>query len=123
MSAPYDLYHVAIRQDIAAQVHREIVLILEGSHPAQRGRGCPLVKRFGTLAAHDKKFQGEYPWVRFSTVFGGGQIHFRTTVDKAVGLLGKDMNGISFDEASFELYLMAIEVLNLQRLSTGGPLH
>lgn len=125
MGAPYDWYHVAIRQDIAGQVHRELVLILEGDHPAQRGRGCPLTARFGRIATHDKKFNGEYPWVRFSQTFGGGQIHFRTTVDKGVGLLGKDMHGISFDEAGFELYLVTLyqEVLNLRRLSTGGPLH
>ncbi len=36
-----------------------------------------------------------------------------------------DMNGISFDEAAFEPHLVMIyqEVLNLRRLSTGGPLH
>jgi len=35
------------------------------------------------------------------------------------------MNGISFDEAAFEPHLVEIyqEVLNLRRLSTGGPLH
>ena len=35
------------------------------------------------------------------------------------------MHGISFDEAAFEPYLDLIyqEVLNLRRLSTGGPLH
>lgn len=125
MSAPYEWYHVAIRQDIAGQVHRELVLITEGDHPAQKGRGCPLTAKFGKIVTHDKKFGGEYPWVRFSQVFGGGQIHFRTTVDKGVGLLGKDMHGISMDEAGFELYLLTLyqEVLNLRRLSTGGPLH
>ncbi len=40
-------------------------------------------------------------------------------------IAGKDMNGISFDEAAFEPHLLMIyqEVLNLRRLSTGGPLH
>ena len=125
LGAPYEWYHVAIRQDIAGQVHRELVLIFAGDHPAQKGRGCPLTARFGNIVATDKKFNGEYPWVRFSALFGGGQIHFRTTVDKGVGLLGKDMHGISFDEAGFELYLVTLyqEVLNLRRLSTGGPLH
>jgi hypothetical protein len=35
------------------------------------------------------------------------------------------MNGVSFDEAAFEPHLVMIyqEVLNLRRLSTGGPLH
>jgi hypothetical protein len=56
---------------------------------------------------------------------GGASIHFRTTQEKAKSLLGKDMNGISFDEAAFEPHLVEIyqEVLNLRRLSTGGPLH
>jgi hypothetical protein len=58
-------------------------------------------------------------------MLGGANIHFRTTQDKAKALLGKDMNGISFDEAAFEPHLLMIyqEVLNLRRLSTGGPLH
>lgn len=123
--APYDWYHIGIQQETAELVFRELSVMLEGVHPAQKGNGCPLTKEIGKVATYDKKFRGEYPWIKVHPSFGGGNIHFRTTQDKAKALLGKDMNGISFDEAAFEPYLDLIyqEVLNLRRLSTGGPLH
>jgi hypothetical protein len=100
-------------------------MLFQGSHPAQKGRGCPITKEIGPVYIFDKKYRGEYLWVRVHPVFGGANIHFRTTQDKAKALLGKDMNGISFDEAAFEPHLLMIyqEVLNLRRLSTGGQLH
>ena len=122
---PYEWYHIGIQQETADLVHREIESILSGHHPAQKGRGCPLVKELGKVIDTSKKYRGEYAWVKFSPVIGGASIHFRTTQDKAKALLGKDMNGVSFDEAAFEPHLLMIyqEVLNLRRLSTGGPLH
>lgn len=125
MSQPYDWYHIGIQQETAELVYRELVSILEGIHPAQKGKGCPITKEIGGIAAYDKKYRGEYPWIKIHPQFGGANIHFRTTQDKAKALLGKDMHGISFDEAAFEPYLDLIyqEVLNLRRLSTGGPLH
>jgi hypothetical protein len=124
-SAPYEWYHVGIQQETAELVHREISMILEGGHPAQRGRGCPLITEVGRVAEHTKKYRGEYLWLQFHPLVGGANVHFRTTQDKAKALLGKDMNGISFDEAAFEPHLLQIyqEVLNLRRLSTGGQLH
>jgi hypothetical protein len=124
-NAPYEWYHVGIQQETAELVHREISMILEGGHPAQRGRGCPLISEMGKVVDHTKKYRGEYLWLQFHPLVGGANIHFRTTQDKAKALLGKDMNGISFDEAAFEPHLMQIyqEVLNLRRLSTGGQLH
>lgn len=123
--APYQWYHVAPTQGQAELVHQEINRILAGSHMAQQGRGCPLTEAFPGIAVTDRKYRGEYLWIVISPLFGGGEIHFRTTQEKAKALLGIDMNGISFDEAAFELYLATIhdEVLNLRRLSTGGPLH
>jgi len=123
--APYDWYHIGIQQETAELVYRELSMMLEGIHPAQKGKGCPLRDEIGKVATYDKKFRGEYPWIKVHPAFGGASIHFRTTQDKAKALLGKDMNGISFDEAAFEPYLDLIyqEVLNLRRLSTGGPLH
>lgn len=123
--APYQWYHVAPTQGQAELVHQEIVRLLTGAHPAQQGRGCPLTTTFGQIADFSKKYRGEYLWIVVNPLFGGGEIHFRTTQEKAKALLGIDMNGISFDEAAFELYLTTIyqEVLNLRRLSTGGPLH
>lgn len=124
-TAPYEWYHVGIQQETAELVHREISMILEGGHPAQRGRGCPLISEIGKVVDHVKKYRGEYLWLQFHPLVGGANVHFRTTQDKAKALLGKDMNGISFDEAAFEPHLMQIyqEVLNLRRLSTGGQLH
>ena len=125
MSQPYEWYHIGIQQETAELVYRELSIMLEGIHPAQKGNGCPLTKEIGAIATYDKKYRGEYPWIKIHPTFGGANIHFRTTQDKAKALLGKDMHGISFDEAAFEPYLDLIyqEVLNLRRLSTGGPLH
>ena len=124
-NAPYEWYHVGIQQETAELVFREVEAILGGNHPAQKGRGCPLSKELGKIIDTSKKYRGEYPWIKFHPVVGGASIHFRTTQDRAKALLGKDMNGISFDEAAFEPHLVMIyqEVLNLRRLSTGGPLH
>jgi hypothetical protein len=100
-------------------------ILLGGNHPAQKGRGCAIIKELGKVIDTQKRYRGEYAWVKFNPVVGGASIHFRTTQDRAKALLGKDMNGISFDEAAFEPHLLMIyqEVLNLRRLSTGGPLH
>jgi len=123
--APYEWYHVGIQQETAELVFREIETLLGGSHPAQKGRGCAIIKELGKVIDTQKRYRGEYAWVKFNPVVGGASIHFRTTQDRAKALLGKDMNGISFDEAAFEPHLLMIyqEVLNLRRLSTGGPLH
>lgn len=123
--APYNWYHVSFEGKVSNLVHQELRLLLTGSHPAQRGRGCPLVDEIGPIVEWDRKELGEYPWVKIHRGFGGGEIHFRHTNEKAKALLGLDMNGISFDEAAFELYLFDIraEVLHLRRLATGGPIY
>ena len=122
---PYAWYHISYEGKVASLVHHELELIFTSSHPAQRGRGCPLIAELGPIVQWDKKWQGEYPWVKVRAEFGGGEIHFRHTNEKAKALLGLDMNGISFDEAAFELYLTEIraEVLHLRRLATGGPIY
>lgn len=124
-SALYEWYHLGIQQETAELVYHELVRLFAGIHRAQAGGGCPLIDTFGPIVTWDRKYRGEYLWIVFHPYFGGGQIHFRTTQEKAKALLGKYMNGISFDEAAFELYLQEIyqEVLNLRRLATGGPLH
>jgi len=100
--SPYEWYHVGIQQETAELVFREIENILSGSHPAQRGRGCAIIRELGKVIDTQKKYRGEYAWVKFNPVIGGASIHFRTTQDRAKALLGKDMNGISFDEAAFD---------------------
>lgn len=120
---PYDWYHFGIQQEIGELVWHAGTQILEGSHPAQKN-GCPLTESLGPVAAYDTKERGEYRQIRWDPLFGGGHIHFRTTAERGVGSLGKDMNGISFDECGFEpnLEFVVDEVLDMRRLSTGGPL-
>lgn len=124
-AAPYHWYHISYEGKVANLVHNELRTILTASHPAQQGRGCPLVAEIGPIIEWDRKELGEYPWIKIHMAFGGGEIHFRHTNEKAKALLGLDMNGISFDEAAFEPYLYDIraEVLHLRRLATGGPIY
>jgi len=124
MTQSFEWYHFAIQQETAELVYYEIVRLLSGTHEAQRS-GCPLSDELGEPpATWDKKYRGEYLWIRVVPGLGGGEIHFRTTSEKAVGSLGKDMHGISFDECAFDPNLVFIvnEVLHLRRLSTGGQL-
>lgn len=125
MTAPYEWYHVAIQQEVAELLHHELAAIVRGEHLAQKGQGCPLTRELGPIVDLATKDRGEYLMLSIDPVYGGGRIHFRSAQDKAKALLGKDMNGISFDEAGVEPYLYTLyqEVLNLRRLSTGGPLH
>lgn len=121
---PYHWWHFAIEQGPAEQVYSEIALILQGVHPAQRA-GCPLVEELGgpaAVAIFDSKERGEYAWIRFSPMFGGAEVHFRSTKQKALGSLGQNMHGVSFDEAGLEpnLGFLLKEVLHFRRLGTGG---
>lgn len=121
----YEWYHFGIQQETADLVFHEIVRIFNGTHEAQRGHGCPITDLLGKeVIKTDRKFNGDYPWVVFHRVLGGAQIHFRSTGERAIGSLGKDMHGISFDECAFEpqLEFVVNEVLHLRRLGTGGQL-
>ena len=122
---PWHAYHFGVQQEIADLVYQEIAMLLDGVHPAQKGGGCPLTTWLGRkVIVTDKKERGEYRWVRFDPLLGGGEIHFRTTNEKAIGQLGKDMNLISYDECGFDPNLTWIvnEVLHMRRLSTAGQL-
>ena len=116
----YHWYHFGISQEVADLVYNDIVRILSGLHDGQSD-GCPLTKA-GPIASWDVKEYGDYHWVRFDQAVGGAEVHFRTTGEKALGSLGKDMHGISFDEAGIErnLDFLMEEVFNLRRLGTGG---
>jgi len=126
--APYSWYHISYEGKVANLVYDELVKLLTHAHMAQwdpqTGAMRPAWLSEQPYVQWDKKFAGEYPWIVVNPLFGGGQIHFRHTNEKAKALLGLDMNGISFDEAAFELYLDTVrhEVLHLRRLSTGGPI-
>lgn len=124
MAASYEWYHFAIAQETAELAYIEITRILSGTHEAQKD-GCPLTKNLGKgVADWSRKYRGEYLWIKFPPMLGGGELHFRTTGEKALGSLGKDMNGISYDEAGFDPHFEFVvdEVLNLRRLSTGGQM-
>jgi hypothetical protein len=122
--ASYDWYHFGIQQEVGELLYIAIEQLLTATHEAQRKVGCPLVDAFGPIAILDVKERGEYRWVKMDPVLGGGQVHFRTTAEKGIGSLGKDMNGISFDECGFEnnLDFIVDEVLDMRRMSTGGPM-
>lgn len=122
--AAYMWFHFAIQQEIAELVYTEITNILQGTHVAQKNNGCPLSEMMPSVAVWDKKFNGDYRWIVFDARLGGAEIHFRTTAEKGVGTLGRDMHGISFDEAGLERNLTWIvnNVMHLRRLGTGGQL-
>lgn len=127
LKRPYMWFHFAIQQEIAELVFTDIVAIFSGLHLGQP-HGCPLADQFATEsqkpADWEKKYNGDYRWIVFSPSLGGGEIHFRTTAERALGSLGRDMHGISFDECGFEPKLQYIvdNVLHLRRLGTGGQL-
>jgi hypothetical protein len=124
-SHPWHAYHFGVQQEIADLVWQEMQMLLDGVHPAQKGGGCPLTTWLGRkVITTDKKERGEYRWVKFDPLLGGAEIHFRTTNEKAIGQLGKDMNLISYDECGFDPNLTWIvnEVLHMRRLSTAGQL-
>ena len=122
MRMEYHWYHFGIAQEVADLVYNDMVRILSGTHEGQAD-GCPLSKG-PTVATWEQKEYGDYRWIRFTAQFGGAEVHFRTTGEKALGSLGKDMHGVSFDEAGIErnLDFLIKEVFNLRRLGTGGQL-
>jgi hypothetical protein len=123
LKTEYNWYHFGIAQEVADLVYADIVRLLSGTHEGQAGGGCPLTSA-GPVADWSVKEYGDYRWVRFAPAWGGAEVHFRTTGEKALGQLGKDMHGVSFDEAGIErnLPFLIREVFNLRRLGTGGQL-
>ena len=119
----YHWYHFGIQQETADLVFNDIGRMLSGMHEGQL-HGCPMLQQLGTLATWENKEYSEYHWIKFTPELGGAQIHFRTTSERALGSLGKDMHGISFDEAGIEknLDFLIKEVFNMRRLGTGGQL-
>jgi hypothetical protein len=123
-ASPYEWYHLAIAQETSELAYIELRRLLQGNHEAQHN-GCPLTTELGPQVVEmDKKYRSEYLWAQIHPVFGGGTIHYRTTGEKAIGSLGKDMNGISYDECGFDpnFEFVVNEVLHMRRLSTGGQM-
>jgi hypothetical protein len=122
--AAYDWYHFGVHTEVAELLYHEIVKLLSGTHEAQK-RGAPIADMLGSAVAEwSKKYRGEYLQIVFHPLLGGGTIHFRTTGERAISALGKDMDGESFDECAFEPHFDFIidEVLHFRRLGTGGQL-
>jgi hypothetical protein len=125
LKTPYDWWHFGLQGEVAELVHLELTRILSGTHPAQKGRGCLLAEALGPEVANTTtKERGDYPWVQLHPALGGGQIHFRSTSERALGSLGKEMNGISWDECAFssDFDFVVDEVLHNRRLGSGGQL-
>jgi hypothetical protein len=129
--APYNWFHLSHRQPVARHVYRELCLIAAGDHPAQVdketgiSRGCPLTAMFPGILETDAVEDKLYEWIKIAPAFGGAQLHFRNTDEKAKAILGLDMNGISEDEAASEPYLDDVHsnVLEARRGTTGGPIY
>jgi hypothetical protein len=124
LSIHYEAYHFGVHSEVAELVFYEITKLLAGTHEAQKA-GCPLVDALGdSVADWSKKYRGEYLMIRLHPMLGGATIHFRTTGERAIGSLGKDMDLVSFDECAFEpnFDFVIDEVLHMRRLSTGGQL-
>lgn len=118
----YVWYHFGISIDVAGLLFEEATAILRGIHVAQKA-GCPLVLDMGK-AVMQVSGNKNLPWLQWHEYLGGGRIEFKTSGEKAIGQLGRDMDGISFDECGFEpnLDFIVNEVLHMRRLSTGGQL-
>ena len=124
LAVHYEWYHFGVHSEVAELVFYEITRLFSGTHEAQKA-GCPLTDALGEAVADwSHKYRGEYLMIRFHPLLGGATIHFRTTGERAIGSLGKDMDGESFDECAFEPNFPFVidEVLHMRRLSTGGQL-
>jgi hypothetical protein len=120
----YEAYHFGVHSEVAELVFYEITKLLAGTHEAQK-EGCPLTVALGeNVADWAHKYRGEYLMIRLHPLLGGATIHFRTTGERAIGSLGKDMDLVSFDECAFEpnFDFIVDEVLHMRRMSTGGQL-
>lgn len=116
LAAPYAWFHVAPSQQQAYIPLKDIVLLVAGTHPAQR-RQPKMPAIFVKFTKMEQYYDGIELW-------NGATVQFRTTEEKAKALQGRRANGISFDECAFETYLTETvnESLLMRLISTGGPL-
>lgn len=122
---PWHAWHFGLQQEVADLTRQAMESIIKGTHPAQAGRGCPLADVFGPKWAEVLKEGSQgLPYIRLASWLGGAQAHFRTTTEKGLGQLGKDMNFISYDECGFDhhLHFIVNEVFHFRRLATGGQI-
>lgn len=122
---PWHAWHFGLQQEVADLTRQAMEAIIKGTHPAQGGRGCPMADVFGPKWAEVLKEGSQgLPYIRLASWLGGAQAHFRTTTEKGLGQLGKDMNFISYDECGFDhhLHFIVNEVFHFRRLATGGQI-
>lgn len=115
-ASPYVWFHVAPTQQQAYLPLKDMSLIIQGVHPAQRKK-CLLPREMVSAVKLEQYYDGLQFW-------NGAQIQFRTTEDKAKALQGRRAAGISYDECAFEDHLKSVvnETLMMRLISTGGPL-
>lgn len=122
-SSPYKWFHLAPTHPQALLTHKDMLALIQGSHPAQFDRETGERRPFLWPAgfAKETKFDGQYPGFK---LWNGAEIHFRTSDEKAKALQGVRAHGISFDEAAFEDHLHEVldQAVKLRLISTGGPL-
>lgn len=118
----YTAYHFGISVDVSEIVAEDIRALMAGTHVAQ-SKGCPLTDEMGRSVWSMTGGRGNLHF-EWHPIVGGGTIDFRTTGEKAIGQLGRDMHVITYDECGFDVNLNFIvdEVLHMRRLSTGGQL-
>jgi hypothetical protein len=114
-ASPYQWFHVAPTQNQAYLPLKDAILLIQGVHPAQRGK-CLLPKGLITQTKIETYYDGLAFW-------NGAVVQFRTTEDKAKALQGRRAAGVSMDECAFEDHLKAVvnETLLMRLISTGGP--
>ena len=122
---PWHAWHFGLQQEVADLTRQAMETIIKGTHPAQGTRGCPMADVFGPKWAEVLKEGSQgLPYIRLASWLGGAQAHFRTTTEKGLGQLGKEMNFISYDECGFDhhLHFIVNEVFHFRRLATGGQI-
>jgi hypothetical protein len=122
-SQPFKWYHLAPTHPQALYTYKDMLALIQGSHPAQfdRETGERRKIRWPEGFAKEVKFDGQYPGFK---LWNGAEIHFRTSDEKAKAIQGVRAHGISFDEAAFEDWLHEVldQAVKLRLVSTGGPL-
>ena len=122
LSRPYPWFHLAPSQQQAYIPLEDIVLIIQGAHPAQdEGRRRGLTFHWLPGMVSEGKAEQYYRALHF---WNGAVCQFRTTEDKARALQGRRAAGISFDEAAFEDHLKSVvnETLMMRLVALDGPL-
>jgi len=118
-SRPYLWIHLAPKQQQAYHALNDCRMLIKGSHPAQQKSGLKFRLPTGLVA--EAKVPIGYDGLEF---FNGAMAQFRTSDEKASAIQGYRADGISFDEAAFETWLITIvnTVLMMRLIASEGPL-